>query len=431
MQTSAVIDHIVKWLTQYLDQSGMKGFVVGVSGGIDSAVTSTLCAKTGRPVKVLNMPICQAADQVSRAANHIRWLAAHYPTVEGVTVDLTPAFESLKSTLPEAIQDDLSMANTRSRLRMLTLYGFSTHHRLLVAGTGNKVEDFGVGFYTKYGDGGVDLSPIADLMKSEVYLLAEAMGIIDDIIQAPPTDGLWSDNRSDESQIGATYDELEWAMAFEAGKCDEASVDARQREVLAIFRKFNRINRHKMVPIPVCTIPIHIKEESMKLEAAIQSALEFENRIRDLYIEAVARTDEPAGKKIFQTLADDEQRHVDYLESRLDEWQKRGKISNEILASMVPDKAAIRKEAAALQSKISEDARGLKQQMLSQALAMEIETSRFYKEMVDQVASDHRAMFARFLEIEDNHIEAVQFELDHLSNTGFWYGFEEFDMESV
>jgi len=169
----------------------------------------------------------------------------------------------------------------------------------------------------------------------------------------------------------------------------------------------------------------------MNLEAAIKSALEFENRIRDLYVEAVSRTDEPAGKKIFQTLADDEQRHVDYLESRLDEWQQRGAISNEVLASMVPDKAAIRKEAAALQSKISEDDRGLKQQMLAQALAMEIETSRFYREMVDQVASDHRGMFARFLEIEDNHIEAVQFELDHLSNTGFWYGFEEFDMESV
>jgi rubrerythrin len=169
----------------------------------------------------------------------------------------------------------------------------------------------------------------------------------------------------------------------------------------------------------------------MKLETAIQSALEFENRIRDLYLEAVSRTDDPAGKKIFQTLADDEQRHVDYLESRLDEWQTRGEISDDVLASVVPDKAAIRKEAAALQSKISDDARGLKQQMLSQALAMEIETSRFYKAMVDQVASAHRAMFARFLEIEDNHIEAVQFELDHLSSTGFWYGFEEFDMESV
>jgi rubrerythrin len=169
----------------------------------------------------------------------------------------------------------------------------------------------------------------------------------------------------------------------------------------------------------------------MRLEAAIKSALEFENRIRDLYIEAVTRTDEPAGKKIFQTLADDEQRHVDYLESRLEEWQRRGAISAKDLESMVPDKAIIRKEADALQSKISEDARGLKQQMLARALEMEIETSRFYKELVDQVASDHRAMFARFLEIEDNHIEAVQFELDHLSSTGFWYGFEEFDMESI
>ena len=169
----------------------------------------------------------------------------------------------------------------------------------------------------------------------------------------------------------------------------------------------------------------------MKLEAAIKSALEFENRIRDLYIEAVARTDDPAGKKIFQTLADDEQHHVDYLESRLDEWQRQGEITAEALDSIVPDKATIRKEAGALQSKISEDTRGLKQQMLSRALEMEIETSRFYRELVDQVSDDHRAMFSRFLEIEDNHIEAVQFELDHLSNTGFWYGFEEFDMESI
>ena len=264
MQPLAVIDYIVKWLTRYLDQSGMKGFVVGVSGGIDSAVTSTLCAMTGYPGNALNMPICQAADQMSRAAKHIQWLAARYPTVEGVTVDLTPVFESLQQALPVAIQDDLSMANSRSRLRMLTLYGFATHHRLLVAGTGNKVEDFGVGFYTKYGDGGVDLSPIADLMKSEVYALAEAMDILEEIIQAPPTDGLWSDNRSDESQIGASYDELEWAMAYEAGNGDEASLDPRQRDVLAIFRKFNRINRHKMVPIPVCSIPIRIKRAETK-----------------------------------------------------------------------------------------------------------------------------------------------------------------------
>jgi len=167
----------------------------------------------------------------------------------------------------------------------------------------------------------------------------------------------------------------------------------------------------------------------MKLETAITSALEFENRIRDLYIEAVARTDDPAGKKIFQALADDEQRHVDYLDSRLDEWQRRGQLTAARLASTIPDKTAIRKEAAALQSKMSEDARGLKQQMLSRALEMEIETSRFYKELIGQVADDHKAMFERFLEIEDNHVEAVQFELDHLNNTGFWYGFEEFDME--
>lgn len=261
MQTQPVIDHIVTWLTQYLDQSGLKGFVVGVSGGIDSAVTSTLCAMTDYPVQALNMPINQASDQVSRSANHIQWLQRCYTNVEGVTVDLTPVFESLLRALPDAIQDDLSMANARSRLRMLTLYGFSTHHRMLVAGTGNKVEDFGVGFYTKYGDGGVDLSPIADLMKSEVYALAKAMGIGEEIVQAPPTDGLWSDNRSDESQIGASYDELEWAMAFDASQNDAKPLDPRQREVLAIFRKFNRINRHKMLPIPVCSIPTHLKKK--------------------------------------------------------------------------------------------------------------------------------------------------------------------------
>jgi rubrerythrin len=169
----------------------------------------------------------------------------------------------------------------------------------------------------------------------------------------------------------------------------------------------------------------------MQLEVAITSALEFENRIRDLYLEAVSRTENSAGKKIFRTLADDEQRHVDYLESRLEEWRRNGRITIEALESIVPDRAAIRKEAAALQSKIHEDTRGLKQQMLSQALVTEIETSRFYRELVDQVEDAYRPMFTRFLEIEDNHIEMVQFELDHLTHTGFWFGFEEFDMESV
>lgn len=259
MQVEAIIDHIVSWLSNYLDQSKMKGFVVGVSGGIDSAVTSTLCARTGAKVYALNMPIHQAPDQISRSAKHISWLESGYKNVQGAKVDLTAAFQSIENTLPESIQDDHTMANTRSRIRMLTLYAFSTHHRMLVAGTGNKVEDFGVGFYTKYGDGGVDLSPIADLMKSQVYALAINMGIIDEIIKAPPTDGLWQDNRSDESQIGATYDELEWVMGFEGGTGDEEKLTPRQREVLGIYRRFNQSNRHKMLPIPVCNIPASMK----------------------------------------------------------------------------------------------------------------------------------------------------------------------------
>jgi rubrerythrin len=169
----------------------------------------------------------------------------------------------------------------------------------------------------------------------------------------------------------------------------------------------------------------------MKLEMAIKTALEYENRIRDLYIEAARRTADLAGKKIFQALADDEQHHVDYLNSKLDEWQRLGRITVNVLESTIPDKTAIRKAAASLEQKIGEDARGLKQQMLSQALTMELETSRFYKKLVDTVSSDYQAMFARFLEIEDNHVEAVQFEMDHLTKTGFWYGFEEFDMEQI
>ncbi len=169
----------------------------------------------------------------------------------------------------------------------------------------------------------------------------------------------------------------------------------------------------------------------MELEAALKSALLFENRIRDLYMEAVADTGDPAGKKIFQALADDEQRHVAYLENRLAEWQSAGAISAERLESIIPDKATIQKEAGRLQSKLSEESRGLKQQMLSRALETEIETSRFYEQLVQQVPDTYRAMFTRFLEIENNHIEAVQFELDHLTHTGFWYGFEEFDMESL
>lgn len=255
MQTEKVIDHIVDWLNTYCEQAGMNGFVVGISGGVDSAVTSALCAKTGRTVYVLTMPIYPPANQLELAGNHLNWLENQFPDVQGVTVDLTPVFQSIEESLPADLQDGLTMANTRSRLRMVTLYAYASHYRLLVVGTGNRIEDFGVGFFTKYGDGGVDISPIADLMKSEVYAVGRSLGIIDGILKAPPSDGLWADNRSDEAQIGATYDELEWAMRFESSAGDESRLTDRQKQVLSIFRRFHQANRHKMDPIPVAKIP--------------------------------------------------------------------------------------------------------------------------------------------------------------------------------
>lgn len=259
MKTDQVIDHIVSWLKEYCDKAKMKGFVVGVSGGIDSALTSTLCAKTGNPVWALNMPIFQDPAQVSLAQQHIAWLTAHFPNVRTQTVELSGVLTALQKALPEAVGDIRTLANTRSRLRMVTLYAFASHYSLLVAGTGNKVEDFGVGFYTKYGDGGVDLSPIADLLKSEVYEAARHMGVIQPIIDVPPTDGLWPDNRTDESQIGATYPELEWAMAFDATGEGPSLLSAHRKEVLAIYRRFHRANRHKMEPIPTCKIPDNLR----------------------------------------------------------------------------------------------------------------------------------------------------------------------------
>ena len=262
MQTDSIITHITNWLKSYAAQSGLEGFVAGVSGGIDSAVTSTLCARTGLKTLLLNMPIHQSTVQHDLSAAHIQWVAAQYPNAQGIRVDLTPVFQSLCQVLPREIQDDLSMANTRARLRMTTLYACAGHHRLLVAGTGNKVEDFGVGFFTKYGDGGVDLSPIADLLKTEVYALGQALGVAPAILTAAPTDGLWEDGRTDEGQIGASYPELEWAMDFEASGGDAQKLTARQKEILTIYRRFNRSNRHKMTPIPVCHIPPDLRRTS-------------------------------------------------------------------------------------------------------------------------------------------------------------------------
>lgn len=253
MQLEKINNHIVAWLNAYCEKAGLFGFIVGISGGIDSAVTSTLCAQTGKKVLLLNMPIRQTSAEYNRSKEHIADLEKRFPNVSGKEINLTQSFESLEDIFPtETLGNHLAMANTRARLRMTTLYALGQSHNLLVAGTGNKIEDFGIGFYTKYGDGGVDLSPIADLTKTQVFALGHHLQIIESILKAKPTDGLWEDGRSDEDQIGATYPELEWAMDYSG---NENALDARQQEVLTLYRKLNRINQHKMQPIPVCSIP--------------------------------------------------------------------------------------------------------------------------------------------------------------------------------
>lgn len=257
MQTEAVIQHIVGWLADYARQAGARGYVVGVSGGIDSAVVSALCARTGLEVLCLALPIRQKADQVSCAEIHMADLQTQFAQVRALSVDLTPTFEAFEATVAdtEAGNKALALANTRSRLRMAALYYYGQINGLLVAGTGNKVEDFGVGFFTKYGDGGVDVSPIGDLLKTQVYRLADALGVHETIRRAVPTDGLWDVERTDEEQMGASYPELEWAMAqAEAGRT-EAEFAGREREVLEIYTRLNRATQHKIRPIPVCAIP--------------------------------------------------------------------------------------------------------------------------------------------------------------------------------
>ena len=263
MQTEKIIDHIVNWLKEYCTNANMEGFVIGISGGIDSAVTSTLCAKTGLKLLCLEMPIHQAESQVTRAYNHIEWLQNNFSGVSMTQVNLTTVFDSLIDALPDVENEEsrlLSLANTRARLRMTSLYYFAAQHKLLVAGTGNKVEDFGVGFYTKYGDGGVDLSPIADLMKSEVYEIAKFLGINQEIIDAAPTDGLWGDDRTDEDQIGASYDELEWAMQMQDKGKKPSDFKDRKQDVFNIYLRLNKANKHKMNPIPICNIPNSYKD---------------------------------------------------------------------------------------------------------------------------------------------------------------------------
>jgi NAD+ synthase len=263
MQTEKVVDHIVNWLKDYAIKAKMEGFVIGISGGIDSAVTSALCARTGLELLCLEMPIHQAPSQVSRALNHINWLKENYAKVSMKQVELTPVFDSLVAAFPPVENEEerfMSLANTRARLRMTSLYYFAALKKYLVAGTGNKVEDFGVGFYTKYGDGGVDISPIADLMKSEVYEIAGFLGINQEIIKAAPTDGLWGDDRTDEDQIGASYDELEWAMNMKEKGTNMEELKGREKVVFEIYSRLNKMNQHKMNPIPVCEIPKQLKD---------------------------------------------------------------------------------------------------------------------------------------------------------------------------
>lgn len=271
---SEVKNHIADWLQSYSFKSKTKGYIIGVSGGIDSAVCSTLCALAGVPVTVVKMSIHQAEDQADRGDKHIEWLKANFPNVNSLNIDLTDAYDKQIETLKnsgafDGISDEdifLTSANTRSRIRMVALYGVGGGHKLLVCGTGNKVEDYGIGFFTKFGDGGVDVSPIGDLLKSEVYALGKELGIIQEILDARPTDGLWTDGRTDEDQIGATYDELEWAMGFCDNYTEQEITDMsfpdmlseQQAKVVQIYWKRHMANLHKMDMPPICAV-IHLR----------------------------------------------------------------------------------------------------------------------------------------------------------------------------
>ena len=260
MKTSKTIEYIVSWIKNYKEVNGVNGFVVGVSGGIDSALTSTLCAMTGINTLCLNMPIRQKEEQYNRANTHINWLKNKFKNVNSIDIDLTKVFNEFKSTVENnSSENNLALANSRSRIRMTTLYYYAGINNSIVVGTGNKVEDFGIGFYTKYGDGGVDISPIADLMKSEVFKISKALQINDEIIDAKPTDGLWDDDRSDEDQIGATYNDLELIMNILEKGVDPDEIAEELKGKYDIYIKHHMANKHKMIGIPICKIPKELK----------------------------------------------------------------------------------------------------------------------------------------------------------------------------
>jgi NAD+ synthase len=259
MNCEAVEEEIVNWLRGQLETSGLNGFVVGVSGGVDSATVSTLCAETGAPTHVLSLPIGCVSDGDRRAMNHLEWLEDKYDNVTTEGVHLDQASDSFLTVLEnmdyDGIEDDgLVRANFQSRLRMCALYSVANREDVLVAGTGNKVEDEGVGFFTKFGDGGVDISPICDLVKTEVWELAEYLGVDEEIVDAQPTDGLWDDNRSDEDQLGMTYREMEKYMEWEEMGRDPENVSEADREKYEEYLELHRNSRHKMSMPPVCDL---------------------------------------------------------------------------------------------------------------------------------------------------------------------------------
>jgi NAD+ synthase len=245
---------IQDWIKSYVNENGISALVVGVSGGIDSAVVSTLCAETGIPTIVAGLPINSNPENTKLSDLQIALLTTKYENVDGYNIDMSPVFESFKShkAFEKTFFSELGFANTKSRLRMMSLYQIAASVGGLVVGTGNKVEDFGVGFYTKYGDGGVDISPIADLYKTEVRELGRYLGVPQEIIDATPTDGLWDDGRTDESQLGMTYPDLERAMWLD--QSGDQSVTGSEKANLKKYRAIRARNLHKMEPIPVCKI---------------------------------------------------------------------------------------------------------------------------------------------------------------------------------
>lgn len=271
MDCAAVSSFLVEKLKVFLQKTGLKGFTVGISGGIDSAVVSTLCAETGLPTLCVTLPIHQAPDQVARGEEHLQWLKS-YSNVTLVNVDLTDAFDMFMLSFPQEVQDnEWASVNARARLRMTALYSFGN----IVVGTGNKIEDFGCGFFTKHGDGGVDVSPIGDCLKTEIYELAAFLDICNSIRIAKPTDGLWKDNRTDEDQLGASYPELQEAMNYCEGlpACHSSDVAAikkeagnndllthRQKEVIDIYLKWHTAGEHKMKMPEIFYIPLTLKK---------------------------------------------------------------------------------------------------------------------------------------------------------------------------